>query len=49
MANKYGGGKFNCANCPYSNTSDARDGYIWCYKDKEYVKPTWICCDHPKQ
>ena len=24
MANKYGGGKFNCANCPYSNTSDAR-------------------------
>lgn len=51
MANKYGQ-MFNfsgctCATCAYSNTSDRRDGKIYCQKDREYVNPTWVCVDHP--
>jgi hypothetical protein len=49
MSNKYGGGKYNCANCPFSNKSDSKDGFIWCNKEREYVNPGWICCDHPKE
>ncbi len=51
MANKYGQ-MFNfsgctCATCAYSDTSDKKDGKIYCQKDGEYVNPTWVCIDHP--
>lgn len=53
MSNKYGK-TFNfsncdCANCPYSNPEDKKNGKIYCQKEKEYVNPTWVCANHPEK
>lgn len=52
MANKYGQSlnftKCRCANCPYSNNNDQNyEGNIYCKEERQYVDPTWVCCNHP--
>lgn len=49
--NKYSGtNNCNCGNCPFIDYSRrANDGTFYCSRERDWVRSTWVCQNHPNK